>query len=198
MLRIIGITGPIGSGKSYIASLFKDKGIPVIDADKVYHSLTCKSTALTLAISKEFGGAVLNTDGSLNRQALSRIVFSDNSKLSKLNAITHGCVIDRILKQCEDNAGKGMDTTVVEVPLMFESGFDKYCSDIICVVADDESRIERITERNGYTREEAINRINKQNNNQYYIDKSSKVLYNKSFDSAKEEFERIFSEIFKD
>ncbi len=196
-MKIIGVTGPIGSGKSYITKLFKARGLPTIDADHVYHLLTNKSTSLTLAIADVFGLEVLNTDCSLNRSKLSKIVFSDSEKLKCLNAITHGCVVDLILKRCENYAKKGKAAVVVEVPLMFESGFDRYCDEIICVVTDKESRIKRIMRRNGYTRQEAIERIDKQNNAEYYIDKSTKILYNKSFSSAKKEFERIYSEIFE-
>ena len=193
---IIGVTGPIGAGKSYVTRLFKKKGLPTVDADKVYHSLTCKKTELTLKLSEIFGSCILNPDGSLNRKALSEIVFGDPEKLSILNSLTHSHVLEKIEKIVEKNEKNGHVVTVVEVPLMFESGFDKRCKEIVCVVADEVIRVKRIMKRNGFTEEEAKKRIKNQKNNKFYIENSTKVVYNSTYKSAREDFERIYTEIF--
>ena len=193
---IIGVTGPIGAGKSYVTRLFKKKGIPTVDADKVYHSLTDKKTELTLKLADVFGAMILNADGSLNRKALSDIVFGDPQKLSLLNSLTHGHVLEKIKSMVTANEKKGYVATVVEVPLMFESGFDKCCDEIVCVVADEDVRVKRIMKRNGFTEEEAKKRVKNQKNNKFYIENSTKVVYNSSYKCARQDFERIFTEIF--
>lgn len=196
-LRIIGVTGPIGSGKSYLLRLFKKEGFKTISADKVYHILTNKPTKLTTAIYDEFGQEVLNPDGSLNRSKLAEIVFDDKEKLEKLNSITHKEVIDYIIKRCYRNLGGGEFTTVVEVPMMFESGFDKKCSDVISVIADEQIRVKRIMKRNGFSESEAVKRIKNQKNNEFYIENSKYIVYNNTYANARADFKRVLVELFK-
>lgn len=195
--RIIGLTGPIGSGKSYIARLFKKCGIKTIDADRVYHLLTNKSTKLTEDISAAFGDSVINPDGSLNRPALATIVFGDSEKLKRLNEITHSVVIDTILKKCNACFKRGIYTVLVEVPLMFESGFDKHCTEVICVVASEQTRLKRIMKRDSLTEEQAKNRMKNQKNNDFYIEKSDKVVYNETYIGAHAGFLRVYAELFE-
>lgn len=192
---VIGITGPIGSGKSYIGRLFRKKGLPVIDADKVYHSLTNKRSELTDELEEEFGVGILNADGSLNRDELSKIVFSNSERLAKLNELTHKHVIEMITRRVYLNYAKNNRVVVVEVPLMFESGYDKKCAEVICVVADEDTRVKRIMKRNGFSEEEAKKRIKNQKDNNFYIANSSKVLYNDTYKTARQNFERIYDEI---
>lgn len=195
---VVGITGPIGSGKSYIGRLFRKKGLPVIDADKIYHSLTNKRSELTDALALEFGNGVLNEDGSLNRAELSKIVFSDAKKLERLNELTHKHVIEMITRRVYLNYAKNNRLIIVEVPLMFESGYDKQCAEVICVVADEDVRIARIMKRNGFSEEEAKKRVKNQKDNNFYIANSSKVLYNDTYKTARQNFERIYDEIMSD
>ena len=195
-LRIIGVTGPIGSGKSYVTRLFKKEGFKTIDADRVYHILTNKKTPLTDELGKEFGKGVLNDDGSLNRAELSKIVFDNKEKLQRLNEITHQKVISYILQKCYTNLAGGEWTTVVEVPMMFESGFNKHCSDIICVVADEQTRIKRIMKRNGFSENEAVKRVKNQKNIEFYIENSDKIVYNSTYAGAREDFSRVLAELF--
>jgi dephospho-CoA kinase len=192
---VIGITGPIGSGKSYIGRLFRKKGLPVIDADKVYHSLTNKRSELTEELENEFGSGIINDDGSLNRAELSKIVFSDADKLSRLNEITHKNVIEMITRRVYLNYAKNNRIVVVEVPLMFESGYDKKCAEVISVIADEDVRVKRIMKRNGFSEEEAKKRIKNQKDNNFYIANSSKVLYNDTYKIARQNCERIYDEI---
>ena len=195
-MKIIGITGPIGSGKSHISSMFNAKGIPSIDTDKVYHELVSKRTPTTDALALEFGASVLNCDGSLNRPELAKIVFSDPQKLSKLNEISHEFVRVRTLELIESFKCSGFNAIVLEVPLMFESGFDKLCDTVICVAADEDIRVKRIMLRNGFSEEDAKKRVKNQKDIDFYIEKSEKVLYNNDEESAKRNFELIYAEIF--
>lgn len=195
-MPIIGITGPIGSGKSYVSKLFKKRGVPTIDADQVYHRLVGKKSYLTEELGKEFGTDVLNDDGSLNRKKLASIVFEDPEKLKRLNSLTHHHVLEMILRRFYLFAAKGYSYVVVEVPLMFESGFDKHCCKIISVIADEDERIRRIMKRNNLTEDEAKKRVKNQKNNDFYIANSNYIVYNNTYKGAKEDFERIYTEIF--
>ena len=196
-IRIIGLTGPIGSGKSYVGRLFKKAGYNTIDSDKVYHKLTSGATPLTKALKEQFGSRVINNDGSLNRAELSSIVFADDSKLNLLNQITHTAVINSILQKCSVLSSKGIDTVIVEVPLMFESGFDKHCYKVVSVIADEQTRIKRIMKRNAFSEVEAIKRIKKQKNNNFYIENSDLIVYNNTYAGARADFKRVLADIFK-
>ena len=177
-MKIIGITGPIGCGKSYVADIFREFGIDGIDTDKIYHELTSEYSDTVRALEVEFGKAVVSADGSLNRKTLGEIVFNSPEKLKRLNEITHKSVTDKALAIINEKRAQGCKALVVEVPLMFESGFDKLCDEVVCVAADEQTRIERIVKRNGFSAENAKKRIKNQKDIDFYIANSSKVVYN--------------------
>ncbi len=188
---VIGITGPIGCGKSYVSHLLEQRGLPSIDADEVYHSLVSSPSAIVKAIADTFGDGVLTETGALNRKALSTIVFSDSEKLARLNTITHAAVTDEIERQLKEYAERGTQAVTVQVPLMFESGFDKRCDHVIAVVASEEKRVERICSRNLITRAEAQKRIKNQKDIQFYIAKSSETVYNNGKEDLIEQIDSI-------
>ena len=177
-MKIIGITGSIGSGKSHVAALISERGIPRIDTDEVYHGFVSKRSPMTEEIEKHFGSEVINPDGSLNRAALGKIVFSDPEKLKLLNSLTHGTVKARVREMLTEYRKAGERAVLVEVPLMFESGFDKECDEVVCVVADDKVRLERICERDGISEKDAKKRMKNQKDNDFYIANSSIIVYN--------------------
>ena len=84
-MKVIGITGPIGAGKSYVASLIGKRGIPIIDTDKIYHQLISGPSGCTEKIHARFGDEVINCSGGVDRKRLSEIVFSDGEKLKETN-----------------------------------------------------------------------------------------------------------------
>lgn len=177
-MKIIGITGSIGSGKSHVAALISEKGIPRIDTDEVYHGFVSKRSPMTEEIEKYFGGGVINPDGSLNRAELGKIVFSEPEKLKLLNSLTHETVKSKVREMLAQYRKAGEKAVLVEVPLMFESGFDKECDEVVCVVADDELRLRRICERDGISEKDAKKRIKNQKDNDFYIANSSIIVYN--------------------
>ena len=92
---ILGITGPIGSGKSYVTDIISDRGFKRIDTDEVYHSLVDRPSKTVSDLAKEFGEEIISESGALNRKKLAEIVFSDKEKLTKLNEISHKAVIEK-------------------------------------------------------------------------------------------------------
>ncbi len=163
-MKIIGLCGGSGSGKGAVSEIFVENLIPVIDTDAIYHSITSTPGECLDAISSEFGEGVIK-NGALDRPALAKLVFSSaNSEQLrlKLNEITHKFVICEVERLVSVYENKKERMCVVDVPLLFESGFDKRCDVTVAVIADIETRILRIIDRDGIDRESAIARINAQ------------------------------------
>lgn len=157
---IIGVCGRSGSGKSALCAALSDKGYTVVDADAVYHSLIADGNSdCTAAICREFGKDILK--GSvIDRARLREKVFRDEKALQKLNTITHAFVIDEMDNIASSHAGE--DVIFADVPLLFESGYDKKCDATVCVWASDDECIGRICERDRITAEAARERLSKQ------------------------------------
>ena len=171
----IGLTGGSGTGKSTACLFFKSKGYLIIDADRVYGELCLAGSRCLDEIADFFGEDVLTEDKNLNRQYLAKIVFSDSGKLKKLNQITHKYVKKEIEDTIEKNKGKNI---VIDAPLLIEAGLDKICDVTVCILADKEKRIDRITKRDGKTYDEAKKRIESQHNDEFYLEKCDIAIYN--------------------
>ncbi len=167
-MRIFGICGGSGSGKSTVARMLSRFGACVLDADRIYHGLVDVPSPCVSALADAFGTQILADDGSLDRRALSRIVFFGEQaphKLRRLNEITHAFVkqeIRRRIGALDDSEGRFV---IIDAPLLFESGLDKDCDAVIGVVADDDVRIERMTRRDSISVEEAKRRMQSQLSN---------------------------------
>ena len=164
-MYLIGLTGGIASGKSVVAERLASHGAVVVDADVLARRVVEPGTPGLARIAEEFGPAVINADGTLNRAALGAIIFPDAERRAALNAITH----PEILKLGNElfAAARAADPHAVgvyDVPLLVEAAHDrprKY--DLVVVVhADAETRIRRMVELRGMTRQEATHRINSQ------------------------------------
>lgn len=160
-MKIIGVCGGSGSGKSTVSACLGSYGGIVLDADKIYHRLIESPSPCVEAIAKEFGSGVLSGD-AIDRAKLREIVFSDDEKLRALNAITHKYVIDEIEKGIDLAARNGVPYIIIDAPLLLESGLDKRCDLVIAVLANSKTRIDRIVSRDGITKEAARERIEKQ------------------------------------
>ena len=158
----IALTGGIACGKSTVSGMLAQLGASIIDADQISRSLTAPNGDALPAIRRTFGDSVFNADGTLNRPALSAVVFSDKTAIEKLNAITHPLVkqqMDEQLALCRKN---GAPVVVLDVPLLFEASMQHMGDLVACVVAPEEVQIARMASRNSYTREEALSRIRNQ------------------------------------
>ncbi|MDQ6766761.1 MAG: dephospho-CoA kinase [Candidatus Eremiobacteraeota bacterium] len=144
---IIGLTGGIGSGKTTVAALFAQKGALVIDTDLIARDVVHTGSPVLESIRREFGDKVILADGTLDRQALARIIFSDEAMRVKLNGLTHPEILKRVLAII--GAQPPGATIIVVVPLLFESGFDRSCDRSVAVVAPPEMRRKRLQDRDG-------------------------------------------------
>lgn len=160
-MKIIGICGPSGSGKSFFADLFRSESIAVLDCDKIYHSLTNSRTDCLSAIEERFGSEIVSND-RLNRKALARIVFHDRDQLRELNVITHKYVLEVLDNEIKKLQSEGKDAVVIDAPLLFESGLDLWCDCTCCLVSDRKTQIERICKRDGITESAAEERLDHQ------------------------------------
>lgn len=176
---VIGITGQSGSGKSIAAQVFKDRGIRVVDADKIAREITLPGTKAYKNIKSVFGDEYFNEDGTLNRKKLGNTVFSDNAKLLLLNSITHPeicSIIEKII--CEESLKIDAKALVIDAPLLKQVGLDKFCDVIIVVTSTIDNRIDRIIKRDGITLEAARNRAMIQEGEDYYISGATMVFKN--------------------
>jgi dephospho-CoA kinase len=155
----IGLTGGIGAGKSTVARLFAERGAIVVDADALAREVVAPGTPGLREVVESFGDGVLRPDGSLDREALGRIVFNDPDKRKTLESITHPRIGERT-KELFDSAGED-DVVVHDVPLLVELGMAPLYDAVVVVEAPDDVRLERLEGR-GLPREQARERIRSQ------------------------------------
>ncbi|MBI2487363.1 MAG: dephospho-CoA kinase [Deltaproteobacteria bacterium] len=162
-MKVIGLTGNIGCGKSVVARMFEELGARVIDADRIARLVVEPGESAWKEIVQTFGEAILNSDGTINRSKLGEIVFNDKEKREALNRITHPRIVERIKEVIEDFRKENVEVVIVEAALIVEKGGMKpLINDLIVVTADEETQIRRLIERNALSREEALSRIKSQ------------------------------------
>ncbi len=176
-MRLIGLCGRSGSGKSSFTKLAADYGIKTIDCDAVYRSLVSRPSECLMEIAKAFGASVIE-NGALNRRVLAPIVFSDKEKLNLLNSITHKHIKNEIYKILQSS--NSQETFILDAPTLFESGLNKDCRIIVAIVADDEISIDRIVKRDGISKEEAAKRLSNQHPIDFFYKNCNYVLENNS------------------
>jgi dephospho-CoA kinase len=160
---VVGLTGGVGTGKSTVAKMLKQSGAVVIDADELAREVVKPGKPAWREIVDRFGKSVLNPDRTINRRVLGAIVFGNRAKLRRLERIIHPRVSREQARLTKQAVRKDPDAIVIyDVPLLFEAGADKRVDKIIVVAADRETQIARLKNRNGFTRGEAIRRINSQ------------------------------------
>lgn len=148
-LRVIGLTGGIGAGKSEVARVVRWVGIPVVDADQIARDLMRRGQPATEDVVAAFGPEVLHEDGEVDRRRLARIVFSDPERLRTLNRITHPRVVAEVEHRLGVLAEMGHRVAVVEAALLVETGVYASLDGLVVVTAPEEDRIARVAARDG-------------------------------------------------
>lgn len=158
---IVGLTGGIASGKSTVAEFFRQKGIPVVDADEISRAVTEPDAEGAKAIEENFGSEMFVLK-RLDRKKLAAYCFANKERTEKLNSVLHPIIIKEMLRHTEGYEKAGAKTVIWDVPLLFETGLDRYCNKIIAVVCDENTRILRAQKRSDISAEEVKKRISRQ------------------------------------
>ncbi|HTY21205.1 MAG TPA: dephospho-CoA kinase [Geobacteraceae bacterium] len=158
-MRIIGLTGGIASGKSSVARIMESLGGVIVDADLLAREAVLPGKPAYRSIVAEFGKGILNPDGTIDRQALGRIVFSDPSARRKLERITHPAIARLAEQRLSALRESGVQVVVYMAPLLIEAGVTDRVDEIWVVYVDRETQVERLIRRDGIGREEALQRL---------------------------------------
>lgn len=162
-MKIIGLTGGIGTGKSTVSLYMKSKGCVIIDADKISREMTEKGSEVLSDIKAIFGSQYVKSDGSLDRKALGDLVFNDREKLYQLQRIITEEVARTIRLKIEKMRSDGFeDIVVIDAPLLFECNMGSFADENWLVVSDLSSRISRVKKRDGLTEKQITDRIENQ------------------------------------
>ncbi len=179
----VGVTGIFASGKGTVCSMFAELGAKVIDTDEIAREVVEPGSEGLNLIRQEFGDEIFNPDGTLNRRALASIVFIDTAKVEKLNSIIHPLVFKKISEITDKNPE---EIYMINVPLLFETGFEKYTDFNITVTAGSGQVIERGIKRDNISEKEIKERLNHQISlnekvklSEYVIDNSGSILNTK-------------------
>ena len=152
---VVGLTGQSGAGKSSLSRMFAARGVEVIDADRVARDAIEQSANCLMDLVLEFSTEVIHPDASLNRARLAELCFGDKNKLKRLNDITFPYIIEAIVHKLENAKARRLPMVVLDAPTLFESGLNRRCDRIIAVIADRDTRIERVIARDQISREDA-------------------------------------------
>lgn len=158
MLKV-GLTGGIGSGKSAVSAALAGYGAVVVDADAIAREVVEPGTPGLSEIIAEFGEGVLTPDGRLDRPRLGELVFADEARLARLNAIVHPKVGERSGRLMEEAVASDAEVVVYDVPLLVENGLESLYDVVVVVDTPDEVRVERVSGDRGMPREQVRARM---------------------------------------
>jgi len=158
-MKIIGLTGGIATGKSTVSKMLEARGYEIIDADAIVHELQAAGSPLLLQIINAFGSTVLHHDGNLNRGELGKLIFNNADARGKLDAIVHPAVRAEFQRRIQ--CSKAL-VLFLDVPLLFEAGFDDMTDVNLVIKASEEVQLLRLKMRDGLIEEEAQERIRSQ------------------------------------
>ena len=192
----IALTGGIGSGKSTVARLFQKRGAYIIDVDVLAHMVEEPGGIVWNRIVEYFGREILDKDNAIDREALGGIVFRDSEKLEKLNSIVHPAVFDEWWRRFDDIVNNDKEAIIIsDIPLLVEVGWHKAVDIVILVYTSPDVQAERIMKRNGYSYEDARDRLNSQMPLDEKIPFADFVINN---EGTPEETESIVDRIWKE
>ncbi|MCQ2450638.1 MAG: dephospho-CoA kinase [Clostridia bacterium] len=172
MKKIIGLTGPTGSGKSSAALLAKNYDLKVVDCDKIARKAVKKGSKGLEDLVSAFSSGILKKDGALNRRELAKRAFSSKENTELLNKTVFPHIKKLVMAELKD------ESILLDAPTLFESGLNEICDVTVAVLADKEDRIRRIIERDRLSYENALIRVNAGKPDEYYKQRADYVVYN--------------------
>ncbi len=182
-MKIIGITGSSGAGKSMVSDLLAARGYTVINADRTYHAILKSNKEMTAELVDAFGTDILNDEGRVSRPLLATKVFgaADTvTRLHTLNEITHKYVMSEIRSRLHALQKIGVHTVILDAPQLFEAGADLLCDAVIGIVASRALRLARIMARDGIDEAAALARLDAQKSDEFFSTHCDRILENNS------------------
>lgn len=177
-MKIYGLTGKTGAGKSTVSKILSEKGFFVIDGDLLARKITEKGSPVLFELAKVFGEDIIDEEGCLIRRLLAKKAFSSKEGTDNLNRITHGAIHKEIEKEIEKGKNSGFEKCVIDAAALLESPSRGLCEKMIVVTAPEEIRLERILERDCISKEEALTRIKAQKSDEYYLESADIIIRN--------------------
>ena len=177
-MKIIGITGPTGAGKTTVLGALEELGAAVIDCDAAYHELLEDSQPMLDELRTRFGPSVFDGQGRLDRKALGTVVFRDPAALVDLNGITHRYVNEEIDRRIAQAEREGRPAVAVDAIALLEGGLRDKCDVTVAVTAPAETRVQRIMAREGIPEDYARTRVAAQKPDSYFEARCDHVFHN--------------------
>ena len=193
----VGLCGRSGSGKGYVSAVFSSLGIPSVDTDAVYRRLTSPAPVpgpCMTALCERFGPEVMTEENALDRAAMRKLVFGEGNEknLADLNAISHRFILEETRRTAEALYEAGFPVVLIDAPLLYESGFDRFCEAVVCVSAPEEVIVRRIMARDGISREDAEKRLASQIPAEVLAERADFIVVN---DCSREELAERVGEV---
>ena len=177
-MKLIGLTGGIGSGKTTVAGLFRTLGIPVFESDQRAKMLMRFNAQVRQKITALFGSDAYSGDGEVNRKWIAGQVFTNPVLLQQLNDIVHPAVFQDLIDWANEASQQNAPYLIQESALLFEEDLAKRMTAVVLVIAPEEIRIERVMKRDLSTREDVLNRIKNQLPDEQKIPGADYIIYN--------------------
>lgn len=175
-MLLVGLTGGIGSGKTSVSARLASLGAVVVDADAIVHELQSPGQPVLAEMVEEFGAAILHPDGTLNRQAVADLVFTNKDRLARLGEIVHPRVRDELFRRVAEQAETD-NVVVLDIPLLAESGWEGIVGTIV-VDLHPEVAVQRLVAHRGFSEEDARARITNQASRDERLAKATWVIDN--------------------
>lgn len=186
-MKVVGITGGVGSGKSEVLKFLKDRnGVFVCQADEVAKMLQRKGTKCFEEIVNYFGEQIVSENGELDRKVLAEIVFNDDKELKVLNSIVHPAVEEEIRSMIQMEAQKGTEAFFLETAILIESGYNElFCDEVWYIHASDDVRTKRLKFSRGYSEEKTEAIFRAQKTKEEFMEHCDRVIDNsRSFEET--------------
>ena len=175
---LVGLTGMSGSGKTTVSDFLQNKGLAIVDCDKISHMVVEKGRPCLYEIVKLFSEDILTSDGNLDRKKLGNIIFADKTSKKELEEIIFPYILFEVFRQIDFHKNNGNNLIVLDAPTLFESKLDVLCDIIISVVADFDICADRISKRDRISIENAKLRLLSQHDREFFIEKSTYYIDN--------------------
>ncbi len=175
---VIGLTGQSGSGKTTVCDIFKNNGFAIINADNVAREVTRKGTACLKNIFDVFPECIDEKTEELDRAKMAKIVFGDRDLLKLYNSIIYPYITTKILERIRELGENGQNTILLDAPTLFESRVDDFCNYIVSVISNQETRFNRIKNRDKISDEAIMQRFNSQHDDEFYLSRSDMIIKN--------------------